>query len=64
MNTHTTCRPRFSTLLELQKHVFAVIIVVEEVDVVDDENERLPRLLGLPESDFLELVQSFKMHQP
>ena len=53
---HTTCRPRFSTLLELQEHVLTVVIVVEVVNIVDDEDKRFPCLLGVFQGDFLDLV--------
>jgi hypothetical protein len=41
----------------LKKHIPAFIVVLEEMDIVNDENERLPASFGAAKSDFFEFVQ-------
>jgi hypothetical protein len=54
---HTTSSPCLCFLLQLQEHIAAVVIVLEEVYIVDDQHKWFAALFGAAECDFLEFVQ-------
>ncbi len=54
--SHTAGSPCLCFLLQLQEHISAVIIVLKEVYVVDDQHEWLAALSSTAECDFLKFV--------
>ena len=56
--SHTTRGPGFGTLLELHQDIHPLVIVVEVVDVVDHQDERLARALRVTQCDLFKLVES------
>ena len=59
MRGRTTGSPSLGALLELEQDIPPTIVVVEEVDVVYDQDERFSGRLRVTKRDFLELVHSF-----
>ena len=59
MRGRTTGSPSLGALLELEEDVPSAVVVVEEVHVVDDEDERFAGRLRVTERDLLKLVQGY-----
>lgn len=55
--SHTTLTPGFRTLLYLQQHVSAGVVVREQMDIVEYQDQGLSILLVTAQSDFLELIE-------
>ena len=49
----TASSPCLCTLLELEYNVLTIRVVAEEVNIVDDQHQRFPLLVGITYSNFL-----------
>lgn len=54
----TARSPGLRLLLQLQDDILALVVVLEEVDVVDDQDQRLLTTLCTPQSNLFQFIES------